>query len=713
VPSSVCLTKRRPWTSGVSGGRLRRLGVLSALVVAALTWTAASARAADPVIAAAADIACGTHETHFNGGLGTAGFCHELQTSNLLLTGGVPNVSAVLPVGDLQYECGGLASFMASYDPTWGRPALKAITHPVPGNHEYKFPADSPSETDCDVNGQAAGYFAYWGAQAGDPAKGYYSYNVGAWHLIALNTNSDSACARVGCRINSVQEKWLKKDLATHANACTLAYFHHPLFSSKMPVNAPRALWQDLYDAGAEIVLNGHVHSYERFAPQTPAGAADPVTGIREFVVGTGGRSLETFTAIAANSEVRGRAFGVLKLTLHPTSYDWQFVPDGTTGNTFTDSGTTACHSAPDRTPPTVTLTAPANGATVNGVTTISANAVDGVGVNRVDFLVDGKIVGTAATAPYSVLWNAASVTPGSHTVSARAFDTSGNQAIASVSVTVIPPLPLSPSGVRISSDIYRIRVNGAGLRRVTQAPVNVDYDSASWSRSGRRIAFSGPSCVGCPSAIFTILPGGAGQQQLPGTVPGAARPSWGRLDRALTFVGGPTNAVFTISSRGTGQRRLTSSSLGHDKSVFSHDGRQIAFTTQQRNGGWDILVMRANGTGKRNLTRTVFSEVQPAWSHDGRRIAFTRQVHGRSAIFVINTVGRPRVTFVAANCQQPTWSPNDRQIACTRFSATGSRIILMRSNGTRPRALRTGTITAWAPSWSPDGVRIAFTSAG
>ena len=750
MPSSVPRTKRRPWMSGAPGARLRSLGLLPAVLVAALMWAAAPARA-DTTIAAAADIACDPTDLQFNGGLGTFN-CRQKATSDLLVGQGL---TAVLPIGDLQYECGGFKAWdgdpgsqdgnpsaippvpptipptAASYGPSWGR--LKSITYPVPGNHEYKTTADNTLGapwTDCDPPpspGPASGFFRYFAS--GSPAsskstfaRGYYSFNLSGapnWQIIALNSN----CAKEPCKLNSRQETFLKAELAhpTRSRPCTLAYFHHSLYSSKTPRAEGRPFWNALYDAGAEVVLGGHVHSYERFAPQNATGGADPLTGIRQFVVGTGGRNLEAFTKVAANSEVRGRAYGVLKLTLRANTYDWQFVPVGTppSNAAFTDSGTGTCHGKPDRTPPTVVLTAPANGATVLSVTPLSATAVDppgGVGLNRVEFLVDGKIVGTATAAPYSVSWDSATVPGGLHTVSARAVDGAGNQATTSVTVTVLPSRPTPPGAPRASSDIFRVRVDGAGLRRLTRAPVNVDYDNPAWSRNGRRIAFSGPPCAGCPGTIFLVQPGGGAPRRLPGAVPGAARPDWGRLDRTLTFVGGPTNAVFTISSIGTGRRRLTPGRVAHDQSVFSPDGRQIAFTTQQPNGRFDIFVMRANGAGKRNLTRTLgATELQPAWSHDGRRIAFTRRIGARWAIFVMPATGGRvrRITSPALNCQQPAWSPNDRQIACARFTPTGSNILLLRANGAVLRRLSTGTATAWAPTWSPDGRRIAFVSVG
>jgi len=687
------------------GGPLRRLGLLPAVIVAALMWAAAPASAADPVIGAAGDIACDPFPSPpFNGGLGTAFQCRQMFTSNLLVNAqGQPAVDAVLPVGDIQYECPSLTAFGQSYDPSWGR--LKAVTYPAPGNHEYYTTANSPTGTGCDTTDDADGYFAYFGPRAGEPTKGYYSFNIGAWHLIALNTNNN--CAIVPCDAGSVQEQWLKADLAANPAACTLAYFHYPKFSSKTPLpQHTTAFWQALYDAGAEVVLGGHSHHYERFAPQTPAGIADPANGIREFVVGTGGRSIEGFgPTIAANSEARAEAFGVLKLTLHPTGYDWQFVPDtGSAYPAFTDSGSGTCHGAagaPDTIAPTVSVTAPADGATLKGTTTISANAADAGGIGRVEFLVDGTRIRTDTTAPYGVAWHSATVTNGSRTVSVRAFDTAGNRSTASVAVTV-----------NNDSNIYTVRVNGTGLRRLTRAPVNVDYDSPAWSASGRRIAFSGPPCAGCPTAIFLIRAAGGARQRLPGTVPGAARPDWGPLDTALTFVGGPTSAVFTIGSAGAGRRRLTPSPARHDRSAWSPDGLQIAYTTRQPNGAWDLFVMAANGSAKRHLTRTPVSEAHPAWSHDGLSIAFARRVGGGWSIFVIPAAGGA-ARRIAGNCQQPAWSPDDRQIACARLTAQKASIIVMRANGTRQRKLRTGTTNAWAPTWSPDGRRIAFASTG
>jgi acid phosphatase type 7 len=275
-------------------------------------------------IAAAGDIACDPGSAAFNGGQGVGLECRQRATSDLLVGGGY---DAVLALGDLQYEDGTLSKFGASYDPSWGR--VKAITHPAPGNHEYQTAG-------------AAGYYQYFGASAGDPAKGYYSFDLGGWHLIALNSN----CSAVGgCGAGSAQEQWLRADLAANASAtCTLAYWHHPRFSSGEHGSSStyQAFWQALYDANADVVLVGHDHDYERFAPQTPTGALDTTRGIRQFVSGAGGKNTRTFPTVRPNSEARDvSSLGILELTLGASGYGWRFVP---AVGSYTDSGTGSCH---------------------------------------------------------------------------------------------------------------------------------------------------------------------------------------------------------------------------------------------------------------------------------------------------------------------------------------------------------------------------------
>ena len=237
------------------------------------------------------------------------------------------NPGTVMALGDLAYPNGTAEDFKC-YDKTWGR--VKNRTRPAVGNHEFHTTG-------------ANYYFQYFGTAAGDPKTGYYSYELGSWHIVVLN----SECAQIGgCGAGSPEEKWLRADLAAHPVGCTLAYFHKPRFSSGLNHgNDPEVgpFWQALYDYNAELILNGHDHDYERFAPQDPTGKWDPKRGIREFVVGTGGKNLREFGLHRANSELRNNhAFGVLKLTLKAAGYDWEFIP--VTGKSFTDSGSGNCH---------------------------------------------------------------------------------------------------------------------------------------------------------------------------------------------------------------------------------------------------------------------------------------------------------------------------------------------------------------------------------
>jgi acid phosphatase type 7 len=304
---------------------VRPMVALVLAIAVAAAATAAPTPSHDPVIAAAGDIACDPRHRLGPDIEAMLGGCEAAATYALIAA---KKPVAVLVLGDAQYEDGALEAFQQSYAKTWGQ--SKPITHPTPGNHEYY---SSPT---------ADGYFTYFGAAAGDRAKGYYSYDLGTWHMIALNGN----CSFVGgCGAGSKQETWLKADLAGHPKACTLAYWHQPRFSSGAHHSDPTYadLWRDLYAARADVVLGGHDHDYERFGPQTPSGDADPSGGIREFVVGTGGRSHSIFLKIEKNSESRaGGTFGVLFLTLHPSGYEWRFTPIA--GFLFSDSGSATCH---------------------------------------------------------------------------------------------------------------------------------------------------------------------------------------------------------------------------------------------------------------------------------------------------------------------------------------------------------------------------------
>jgi acid phosphatase type 7 len=277
--------------------------------------------AGDPVIAAAGGIACDPTASGFNNGDGTASSCAERATSDLIPAD--PSISAVLALGDTQYGCGGYQAFLGSFDPTWGR--FLAKIRPVAGNHEYQTSGGS----DCSPN--AAGYFRYFGAAAGN-AQGDYAWNIGAWHMIALN----GECSKVGgCDAGSAQGQFLQANLGS--SACTLAYWHEPYYNGSTGHSGNYTyFWDTLHSAGADIVLNGHIHTYGRFAEQDANGNVDPA----HVIVGTGGEDKGSLSG-STNVEATAKSFGVLELTLHPSSYDWKFV---SMGGSVLDSGTTACH---------------------------------------------------------------------------------------------------------------------------------------------------------------------------------------------------------------------------------------------------------------------------------------------------------------------------------------------------------------------------------
>ena len=299
------------------------------LVVAAAIAAGVLPHEASPqpsvVVVAVGDIACDPKPHLGERVEDLLGGCQASQTAKLVAA---LHPQGLLVLGDEQYEDGELDAFRHSYDLTWGH--FKALTHPTPGNHEYYR------------SQQADGYFAYFGSAAGPRPGGYYSFNLGAWHIVSLNGN----CTFVGgCGIGSPQERWLLSDLQRDRRACTLAFWHQPRFTSGTHGNDAQygAFWEDLFAAHADIVLGGHDHDYERFAPQTPSAQPDGIQGITEFVVGTGGRSHGFFLRTRANSESRAAGtFGVLALTLRPHSFDWRFIPIA--GYSFSDQGSRQCH---------------------------------------------------------------------------------------------------------------------------------------------------------------------------------------------------------------------------------------------------------------------------------------------------------------------------------------------------------------------------------
>ena len=366
---------------------LGRLAASLALAVLVATlWAAgpAAGRAgAAPVLVGAGDIA----SCRSTGDEETAGLLAGIR-------------GTVATFGDNAYPRGTDADFAECYAPSWGK--FKARTMPSPGNHEAAA---------------SSGYFDYFGAAAGEPGKGYYSYDLGSWHVISLNSNCSVVVG--GCDPGSPQEQWLNADLAEHPNACTLAYWHHPRFSSGIhgDQSSVAPFWDALYQAGADVVLNGHDHDYERFEPLNPSGEPDPAQGIRQFVVGTGGAELRTFLRIKSTSEAGvARKNGVLKMTLHPDGYDWQFVtaPDGTEE----DSGSGQCHGAPSELPTDITgtTTAGTTGTTDTSTTATTSTASTTTGARTA---ITDTTTGTSTTGTTSTTDTAsttAGATPGTTT---------------------------------------------------------------------------------------------------------------------------------------------------------------------------------------------------------------------------------------------------------------------------------------------------------
>ncbi|MGV9776111.1 metallophosphoesterase [Streptosporangium sp. NPDC003464] len=343
--------------------------------------------AADVVVAGAGDI-CGSA-------------CADTAE---LLTG--INPAAVFTTGDNAYESGTLSEYNGAYRQTWG--PFFGKTYPTPGNHEYKTSG-------------ASGYFDYFGARAGARGKGYYSWDIGDWHFVALNSNISTSAG-------SAQEQWLRQDLAANTKPCTAAYLHHPLFNvgNHGAATGTRPLWKALYDHKADLLLAGHDHNYQRWALQDPDGRADP-NGIREILVGTGGRSFYSLSSSnPANLQAKNaNTHGVLKLTLSSTGYRFDFVPIA--GRTFTDSGTATCHRAGSNTPDFALGTQPSSMNVVPGASATSTVRVasrDGfAGTTRL--AVSGQPSGVTAT-----------ISPSSVTVSG------GTSADATLNVSVAAGTP-------------------------------------------------------------------------------------------------------------------------------------------------------------------------------------------------------------------------------------------------------------------------------
>lgn len=769
---------------------------LSALIGAgALLTGAGAAHAADPMIAAAGDIACGV-----SAGSG----CKQMETSNLIFNRGY---DAVLPLGDLQYNCMTPADVAYGYEPSWGR--FKNITKPTPGNHEYW------KKNSCDP--LATGYYSYFSGVPGlppaatDPTRGYYSYDIGDgsgndWHLIALNTGED--CREVSCAAGSEQVNWLKADLAAHPNVCTIAYFHYPRFSSNTPLpQFTQPLWDALYAGGADIVLSGHVHHYERFAPQTPSGFPDPAFGIRQFNVGTGGIGGEGFKKLtpldpssplwdplgppqqytyAPNSEVRLSTYGVLKLTLHPTTYDWEFVDTGRQSSP--DTGTGTCHGKPgntdttpprvsvtspranasvfgtvnlaasatdnvrvasvtfsvdgvqigqpdtssaygvpldttklangphtvramafdstgnqatsapvtitvdnDQLPPSVRLTSPATNAIVTGQVALSATAVDnpgGKGVQRVEFLVDGTVVATDTSSPYTATWNSTKVKDGVHPIAARAVDVRGNVSTFSQTSVLVQNVIVAGPG---STSIASLALTGTTPTIIAKA-INGSLADPAYSHAGTRLAYTSPD------GIVVANANGSDRRLIPGTK-GAARPGWGVKDTTLIFMS--TGAIYRIPATGGARTRLARGAIGN--MAVSPNGLRVVYQQIMRNKRTDLFVVATTGGSPKNITRSATrSEFQPTW-RDNATIAYARQAPKWSIFTIPRRGGKERrVTASKFNCRQPASSPDGKRLVCsTQVDGSRNLIRTFTWNGTGQKTLPIPTSKPTWPTWA------------
>jgi PKD repeat protein len=455
--------------SGALRSSLRRLCLIAAAVAALVVAIGAPAAVADPVVMAAGDIACGSP------GSTTPGLCSQAYTANLLLAQqrSAEGLAAVLPLGDNQYPSGALSDFQTYFDPTWGQ--LRSIMHPVVGNHEYDIPG-------------ASGYFDYFagvGVGAGNRGEGWYSFDLGSWHLIALN--SSNGCSPVSCATGSPQETWLKSDLASTNKQCLLVYWHHPL--SYAP--AEHDIWQDLYGAGADLVLVGHHHAYVPPVAHDASGAPDPA-GPREVVVGTGGSD--------------GGVYGVLKVTLHAGSFDWRFVGSGAS-----DSGSASCHRPPPPPPPPPPARPTASfTATTSGLTASLTDTSTGAPTSWSWSFGDGSI--STAQSPSHTYARA-----GTFTVTLTAANPGGRDT-ATRDVTVVAPPPSPPAsglvalpgvaataalrlslpaptgpfpvGVRSAFVTDRVRIDPA-THRPRALPVRVWYPARSRATAGPALYLS------------------------------------------------------------------------------------------------------------------------------------------------------------------------------------------------------------------------------
>ena len=448
------------------------------------TWTFNTAPGADPVFIGAGDIAdCGRTQ----------------DEATAAILSGIPGT--VWTAGDNVYPTGTTANYNNCYEPSWGG-AIKARTRPVPGNHDWS--TGTPPET-------IAPYLAYFGASAtGTGGESYYSYDIAGsnWHVIVL----DSECQLVpgGCADESVQEKWLGTDLAANSTKNVIALWHRPRYSSGVSQStAVQPLWDDLYKAGVDILLVGHDHHYERFAPMKSGATlssppvADPTFGIRQFIVGTGGAAFTGLGTALATTEVRNNTtYGVLKLTLHASTYDWAFLPVAVPpgSSTFTDSGTGSVHAAPNTAPVAVadSYSTAQNTALVQAAPGVLANDTD-ADTDPLTAVLDANVTHGSLTlnANGSFTYTPTTGYSGPDSFTYHAHDGTANSNVVTVSLTVTAPTSTSISGV-VS------KAGGAGP--LTGSYVTAyEATSATWTNYGVTDA-TGAYAINLPAGSYKLL---------------------------------------------------------------------------------------------------------------------------------------------------------------------------------------------------------------
>ncbi|HEY6060242.1 MAG TPA: Ig-like domain-containing protein, partial [Gemmatimonadales bacterium] len=396
----------------------------------------------------------------------------------------------VFTAGDNVYSSGSSTEYTTCYGPSWGR--HRPRTRPSAGDKDYKTTG-------------AAGYFTYFGSAAGDPARGYYSYDLTDWHVVVLNSGTSAISTKAG----SLQEQWLRADLAATAKQCILGVWHTPLFSSSGTAvkSSIKPLWDALYAAHADVVVNGHYRVYERFTPQSPTETADPAGGIREFIVGTGGQGSDAFsTTIRPNSEVRSSGtFGVLKLVLGAGTYSWQFIP--VAGGSFSDAGSGTCHNRILAPVASVTVT-PASASVLVGLSVqLTATPRDASGN-----ALSGRTVTWASAAPGVATVDAAGLVTATAEGSATITATSeGQSGTATIAVATVPVASVDVSPASASVQV-------ADALRLTAIP----RDAAGNPLTGRVVTWSTTDATIAPVDATGLVTGArAGAATVTATVEG------------------------------------------------------------------------------------------------------------------------------------------------------------------------------------------------